>query len=60
MNGLMMNYQLTMDRILEHANRLFAPKRIITLTAPKSARYFLRAGACCGWFGHAARPDEGI
>ncbi len=31
MNGLMMNYQLTMDRILEHANRMYAQKRIITM-----------------------------
>ena len=31
MNGLMMNYQLTMDRILEHANRLYPHKRITTM-----------------------------
>lgn len=31
MNGLMMDYQLTMDRILEHANRLFPHKRITTM-----------------------------
>ena len=31
MHGLMMNYQLTMDRILEHANRMFPHKRITTL-----------------------------
>lgn len=31
MNGLMMDYQLTMDRILEHANRMYPQKRIITM-----------------------------
>ncbi len=31
MNGLMMNYQLTMDRILEHANRMYPQKRITTM-----------------------------
>jgi acyl-CoA synthetase (AMP-forming)/AMP-acid ligase II len=31
MQGLMMDYQLTMDRILEHANRLFPHKRITTM-----------------------------
>ena len=31
MHGLMMNYQLTMDRILEHVNRMFPHKRITTL-----------------------------
>ncbi len=30
MNGLMMDYQLTLDRILEHANRLYPHKRVIT------------------------------
>ncbi len=30
MNGLMMNYQLTLDRILEHARRLYAHKVITT------------------------------
>lgn len=30
MDGLMMDYQLTLDRILEHANRMFAHKRIYT------------------------------
>ena len=30
MQGLMMDYPLTMDRILEHANRLFPHKRIST------------------------------
>ncbi len=30
MKGLMMNYQLTLDRILEHANRLYPNKRVIT------------------------------
>ncbi len=30
MQGLMMDYQLTLDRILEHANRLFGHKRIMT------------------------------
>jgi acyl-CoA synthetase (AMP-forming)/AMP-acid ligase II len=31
MNGLMMDYQLTLDRILEHANRLYPHKRITTM-----------------------------
>lgn len=31
MNGLMMDYQLTIDRIIEHANRQFPHKRIATL-----------------------------
>lgn len=31
MHGLMMNYQLTMDRVLEHANRMFPQKQISTL-----------------------------
>lgn len=31
MHGLMMDYQLTMDRILEHANRMFPHKQITTL-----------------------------
>src|SRR5690606_33422104 len=30
MHGLMMDYQLTMDRILEHANRLYPIKRVTT------------------------------
>lgn len=30
MNGLMMDYQLTLDRILEHGNRLYPHKRVIT------------------------------
>lgn len=30
MQGLMMDYQLTLDRILEHANRLYANKQITT------------------------------
>ncbi|MEZ4618674.1 MAG: long-chain fatty acid--CoA ligase [Caldilineaceae bacterium] len=30
MNGLMMDYQLTVDRILEHANRMFPHKQIRT------------------------------
>ncbi|MCU0491459.1 MAG: long-chain fatty acid--CoA ligase [Chloroflexaceae bacterium] len=30
MQGLMMDYQLTVDRILEHANRFFAHKQVIT------------------------------
>jgi fatty-acyl-CoA synthase len=30
MNGLMMNYQLTLDKILEHANRMYPTKRIST------------------------------
>ena len=30
MNGLMMNYQLTLDRILEHAKRMFPHKQITT------------------------------
>lgn len=30
MQGLMMDYPLTMDRILEHANRIFPKKQIIT------------------------------
>jgi acyl-CoA synthetase (AMP-forming)/AMP-acid ligase II len=31
MEGLMMDYPLTVDRILEHANRLFPRKRVITI-----------------------------
>ncbi|MFQ5400470.1 MAG: long-chain fatty acid--CoA ligase [Anaerolineae bacterium] len=31
MEGLMMDYQLTLDRILEHANRMFPRKQIITM-----------------------------
>lgn len=31
MNGLMMQYQLTLDRILEHANRVFPHKRVTTM-----------------------------
>ncbi len=31
MNGLMMNWQLTLDKILEHANRLYPYKRITTM-----------------------------
>jgi acyl-CoA synthetase (AMP-forming)/AMP-acid ligase II len=31
MQGLMMDYQLTVDRILEHANRLFPYKRVTTM-----------------------------
>lgn len=31
MQGLMMNYQLTMDRILEYANRMFPHKQIATM-----------------------------
>jgi len=30
MHGLMMDYQLTIDRILEHANRLYPHKRVMT------------------------------
>lgn len=30
MHGLMMNYQLTLDRILEHANKIYPHKQIIT------------------------------
>ena len=30
MHGLMMDYQLTLDRILEHANRMFPHKRVST------------------------------
>lgn len=30
MHGLMMDYQLTLDRILEHANKMFPKKQIIT------------------------------
>lgn len=31
MNGLMMNWQLTIDKILEHGNRLYAHKQITTM-----------------------------
>ena len=31
MQGLMMDYPLTLDRILEHANRLYSHKRITTM-----------------------------
>ena len=30
MQGLMMDYPLTLDRILEHANRIYSHKRILT------------------------------
>ena len=30
MNGLMMNWQLTLDKILEHANRMYPKKEIVT------------------------------
>ena len=30
MENLMMNYQLTLDKILEHANRMYGHKRVIT------------------------------
>ena len=30
MQSLMMNYQLTLDKILEHANRMYPHKRVIT------------------------------
>ena len=30
MQNLMMNYQLTLDKILEHANRMYGHKRVIT------------------------------
>ncbi len=38
MHGLMMNYQLTMDRILEHANRMF-PHKTITTLQPDGSRH---------------------
>jgi fatty-acyl-CoA synthase len=44
MNGLMMNYQLTMDRILEHANRMFSEKRIITMQPDGSFHRYTYAG----------------
>jgi aryl-alcohol dehydrogenase-like predicted oxidoreductase len=31
MHGLMMNWQLTLDKILEHANRLYPHKRVTTM-----------------------------
>jgi acyl-CoA synthetase (AMP-forming)/AMP-acid ligase II len=31
MNGLMQNWQLTIDKILEHANRLYPTKRVTTM-----------------------------
>jgi fatty-acyl-CoA synthase len=31
MDGLMMDYQLTIDRILEHANRMYRHKRVTTM-----------------------------
>lgn len=31
MNGLMQNWQLTIDKILEHANRLYSTKRVTTM-----------------------------
>ena len=31
MDGLMMDWQLTLDKILEHANRLYPHKRITTM-----------------------------
>ena len=30
MQGLMMDYPLTLDRILEHANRMYPRKQIVT------------------------------
>lgn len=31
MHGLMMDYQLTIDRILEHANRIYPNKQVVTM-----------------------------
>lgn len=31
MQGLMMDWQLTIDKILEHANRLYPDKRVTTM-----------------------------
>ncbi len=33
MQGLMMNYPLTIDRILEHANRMYPHKRVANETS---------------------------
>ena len=41
--GLMMDYQLTMDRILEHANRVYPHKRIYTKLADGSFHQYTYA-----------------
>ena len=38
--GLMMDYPLTMDRILEHANRMYPQKRISTKLADGSFHHY--------------------
>lgn len=43
MQGLMMDYPLTLDRILEHANRLFPHKRISTKCADGSIHRYTYA-----------------
>ena len=62
MNGLMMNWQLTLDKILEHANRLYPYKRITTMQPDGSLHRYtyadlyrrtsgsrcLRLRRCCG------------
>ena len=43
MKGLMMDYPLTMDRILEHANRLYPDKNIYTKLPDGSMHYYTYA-----------------
>ena len=43
MNGLMMNYPLTIDRILEHANRLYPGKNIYTKLPDGSMHHYTYA-----------------
>ena len=43
MNGLMMNYPLTIDRILEHANRLYPGKSIYTKLPDGSMHHYTYA-----------------
>jgi acyl-CoA synthetase (AMP-forming)/AMP-acid ligase II len=44
--GLMMDYPLTLDRILEHANRLYSQKRISTKLADGSFHHYTYADLC--------------
>ncbi|MCA9967676.1 MAG: AMP-binding protein, partial [Anaerolineales bacterium] len=45
MNGLMMDYQLTIDRILEHANRMFPTKTVKTMLPDGSMHVYTYADA---------------
>lgn len=45
MNGLMMDYQLTIDRILEHANRMYPTKTVKTMLPDGSMHVYTYADA---------------